>query len=118
MSHRPYDAQLFCVSCGHAIPVGAAFCPVDGTATLAGRAGSVATKRLQRRRANRLFGGVLAGLAAYLRVSVVALRLICVVVAIVGALGVHNLVPILIASAGYASLWALLPEENPTAVLS
>ncbi len=62
-------------------------------------------RRLTRSRSNRIVAGVCAGLAAYLGVDVVMIRIAFVVLALAGGGGVLL----------YVIAWILVPEEEPGA---
>lgn len=60
------------------------------------------SKRLYRRRENRVLGGVAAGLAEYLNVDVTLVRVIFLLAALTEGAGVLI----------YLALWLVMPEEK------
>jgi len=60
------------------------------------------SRRLYRRRENRVLGGVSAGLADYLHVDVALVRLVFVLAALAEGAGVL----------AYLILWLVMPEEE------
>jgi len=60
------------------------------------------SRRLYRRRENRVLGGVAAGLADYLHVDVALVRLVFVLAALAEGAGVL----------AYLILWLVMPEEE------
>jgi phage shock protein PspC (stress-responsive transcriptional regulator) len=67
-----------------------------------------------RSRTHHWLGGVASGLGEYVGVSVVVVRAIWVLAALVGLIGLQYVLLVL-AVVAYAALWALVPQakENP-----
>jgi phage shock protein PspC (stress-responsive transcriptional regulator) len=88
---------MFCNSCGKQIPDDAQLCAYCGKAV----AGVAAQKRLVRVREGRQIAGVCKGVAEYFGLDVALVRIVWVVCAVFGLLGV----------VAYFAAWIIMPEE-------
>jgi phage shock protein PspC (stress-responsive transcriptional regulator) len=88
---------MFCNACGRQIPDDAQICAYCGKAV----AGSVAHKRLVRVREGRQIAGVCKGVAQYFGLDVSLVRIVWLVCAAFGLLGV----------VAYFAAWIIMPEE-------
>jgi phage shock protein C len=94
---------MYCTSCGKQIPDDAQLCAYCGK-SLGGTTRPVATKRLVRAREGRKIAGVCKGFAQYFDLDVALVRIIWVVCAVFGLLGV----------VAYLAAWIIVPEEPLT----
>src|SRR3954454_15209706 len=62
-------------------------------------------RRLTRSSSDKVFGGVCGGLARYLNVDPVIVRVVAVVLALLGGAGI----------AAYLAAWLLVPSDDPAA---
>ncbi len=90
---------MYCTSCGKQIPDDAQLCAYCGK-RIAGAA-PMATKRLLRAREGRQIAGVCKGFANYFELDVALVRIVWVVCAIFGLLGL----------VAYVAAWIIVPEE-------
>ncbi|HYX54178.1 MAG TPA: PspC domain-containing protein [Candidatus Limnocylindrales bacterium] len=88
---------MFCNSCGKQIPDDAQLCAYCGRAV----AGAAVPKRLVRVREGRQIAGVCKGVAEYFGLDVALVRIVWVVCAVFGLLGV----------VAYFAAWIIMPEE-------
>ncbi|HZT32625.1 MAG TPA: PspC domain-containing protein [Bryobacteraceae bacterium] len=97
---------MFCTKCGNELSEKDRFCPQCGHATEAAPAsGPAAAARLTLDVENKKIAGVCAGFARYLGIDVILVRIVWLVLAISGGVGVI----------AYLVAWILMPKERPAA---
>lgn len=90
---------MYCTFCGKQIPDDAQLCAYCGKRL--GGAAPVTTKRLLRAREGRQIAGVCRGFANYFDLDVAIVRIVWIVCAVFGFLGL----------VAYVAAWILVPEE-------
>lgn len=91
---------MYCTSCGKQIPDDAQLCAYCGKRTGVAAAAST-SKRLMRARDGRQIAGVCKGVAQYYDFDVALVRIVWVLCAVFGLLGV----------VAYFAAWIIMPEE-------
>src|SRR6185437_16971416 len=92
---------MYCNSCGKQIPDDAQLCAYCGKRVAYANGGFVGSRRLVRSREGRKIAGVCQGFADYFDLDVALVRIVWVVSAICGLLGL----------VGYIAAWIIMPEE-------
>lgn len=92
---------MYCNSCGKQIPDDAQLCAYCGKRVVYANGGFASVRRLVRPREGRKIAGVCKGFAEYFDLDVALVRIVWLVSAICGLLGL----------VGYVAAWIIMPEE-------
>lgn len=93
---------MYCTNCGKQLDEGVNFCSQCGKSIQAECLPAVRTERLVRVREGKKIAGVCAGFARYLGVDVTLVRLVWLVMAFTGGIGII----------AYIAAWIVMPVED------